>query len=117
MFNTCPFSLKVEYNNVEGLMDIETVEEMKNLAQNKVDLNMLKNNITRDELNKTRVKFFRSYARNSDALISLQEQINDFLNQGYFIKDVKFNVQKNFLLASIAGEYEEDAYAMVIYEI
>lgn len=69
------------------------------------------------ENEKYKVKFFRTYARMGDALVELQELVNDYLSKtNNNIIDIKFQVQKNFLLGSTMGEFEEDAYAMVIYE-
>lgn len=107
-------------------MNEEIAKAMLELSKNPVDpktflepdLNELKEEVLEDIGNgKLQVKFFRAYARMSSPLSELQKEINDFLNTNdYYIRDIKFNVQKNFLLGSTSGEYEEDAYAMVIYE-
>lgn len=98
-------------------MDLDTVNYMKKLSHREVDLEALKNEVLEDVGNETKqVKFFRTYKRNGNALDELQKQINEFLAVTSYVEDIKFNVQKNFLLGSTSGEYEEDAYAMVIYE-
>lgn len=69
---------------------------------------------------KTKVKLFRRVGANTDTVdvkTLLEQDINEFLatKETFWIDNVSFSVQKNFLPMTDRGEYQEVWYAMVQY--
>lgn len=61
---------------------------------------------------------FNNVYKTKDGKIDLENQINDFLNslESYQIVNIQISVNKNFLPATTAGEYEEFWVANIVYE-
>ena len=80
---------------------------------------------TQDKQCLSKVKLFQVVADNGvvkgtckDGRSVLEQQINDFLatKDSFYINNVQFNAQRNFLPGTVLGEYQELWTALVEYE-
>ena len=82
-------------------------------------------NNTQDKQCVSKVRLFQVIAdngvvrgTNQDGKSVLEQQINDFLStkDSFYVSNVQFNAQRNFLPGTVLGEYQELWTALVQYE-
>lgn len=102
-------------------------EALEKARTTEIDLATLATDIAKRHVMPTsaelKVQTFSIYARNGkigtqDAYVAVQEKVNKYLSTLVCsqIRDVKFQVVKQFLPQTNIGEYEENWYVMVMYE-
>jgi hypothetical protein len=63
-----------------------------------------------------KVKIISIYKRQEEVHPYLENEINNFIANVDNVKDVKFQITRNFLLGSNSGEFEEIGRALISYE-